>query len=316
MAERWSGSDAPSLVQPLARVPLERWPKGTSVTVAARLTVAPGAEASGVALLGPGLLVIEAGELAVRGSGEAQVFQKSGDPVVPEVLVPAGTEPVLGPGDAVAFPAGTGALSLRNEGTELVVALAVVWIPSQDGVVLAPGNDQALNSDQSVQSPASLDMPVSSPAIPISRAALMRAMLPLTDGGHALDNPGITVTPLGSLGSLGAAQVVPGRVVVTLDWVMLAPGTSLPARPARGPVFLIVEVGSLGLIPVRETAWVRFPTSRQEAASAGIETNLAEGEAAFWDAGAVALLRGRHDTAGSALLLTISPADEGGEKAG
>ncbi len=304
VAERWSGSDAPFLVQPLARVPLNRWSTESSVMAAARLTVAPGAEVSGVALLGPGLMVVEAGALVVQGSGEAQVFRGSSETAAaPPMVVPSGTEQVLGLGEVVAFPAGSSTLSLRNEGPEPVVALAVAWFPPLDEDTRAAG--PAGEAGQRGTRMATL-----------ADGGLTAAMLPVADGGHALDNPGITVTPLGSLGSLGASQVLPGRVVVTLDRVMLVPGTSPPPRVAKGLVFLIVEAGTVGLIPVRETAWVRFPTGRQEAASAGSETTLAEGEAAFWDTGAVALLRGRHDTAGSALLLAISPAGQGGENAG
>ncbi len=101
---------------------------------------------------------------------------------------------------------------------------------------------------------------------------------------------------------------------MTLERVLLAPGTSLPPRAATGPTLLVVEAAQVGLVPVRETAWVLFPTARQEAASAGSETMVAEGEAAFWDAGAVALLRGGSEAAVSALLLTISPADSRGEE--
>ncbi|MDP9370609.1 MAG: ester cyclase [Chloroflexota bacterium] len=146
VAERWSGSDAPSLVQPMARVPLDRWSSGSSMTAAAHLTLAPGAEVNRVAWPGPGLLVIESGELAVRGSGAAQVFQGSGEPVASQAVVPSGTERGLGSGDVMVFPAGTAVLSLRNDGTEPVVTLAVAWLPFQDGVVLAPGNEQEFSS--------------------------------------------------------------------------------------------------------------------------------------------------------------------------
>ncbi len=131
-------------------------------------------------------------------------------------------------------------------------------------------------------------------------------MLPLVDGGHALDDPGITVAPLGRLGSLGAAQVPPGRVVVVLERVLLAPGTSLPPRAAMGPTLLVVEGDPVGLVPVRETARLRAGSGRDTTASAGSETLLPAGETAFWDAGAVALLRGGQDTAGAGLLLTIT----------
>ncbi len=295
VAERWSGSDAPSLVQPLARVPLERWPPGMSLTAAARLTMPPGAEVSGMALPGPSLLVIEAGALAVRGSGEAQVFQGSGLPVVPRVLVPAGAEPVLGPGDVVAFPAGTEALSLRSEGTEPVVAVAVAWFPLtaiQDARGAGPGQQEAAR------------LPAGDPT---SEGALAAAMLPVVDSGRALNYSGITVVPLGRPGSLGAAQVPSGPVVVRLERMMLAPGTSLPPRAATGPTLMTVETGLVGLVPVRETARLRSGSGRDTLASAGSETTLTTGDSASWDAGAVALLRGGHGTAGSALLLTIGP---------
>ncbi len=301
VAERWSGSDAPSLVQPLARVPLERWPPGMSVTAAARLTMTPGAEVSGIASLRPSLLVIEAGELTVRGSGEAQVFRGSGHPVALQVLASAGAEPVLRAGDVVAFPGGTGALSLRNEGSEPVRAVVVLWRPSTDG-----------RANPGFAGPQGRGMP---PAADSTIAgALADAMLSPRDGTRALNVPGVTVTLLGSLGRIRAAQLPPSGGVLTLERVLLAPGASLPPRAATGPTLLVVEAGRVGLVPVRETAWVLFPTARQEAASAGSETMVAEGEAAFWDAGAVALLRGGSEAAVSALLLTISPADSRGEE--
>lgn len=303
VAERWSGSDAQSLVQPLARVPLDRWSPGVSVMAAARLTVAPGAEVSGIALLGPGLMVVEAGALAVRGSGEAQVFRGVNESVtLPLVVVPQGTEHVLGLRDVVVFPTGIGALSVRNYGSEPVVALAVAWFPSLDGGAAAAG--PAGEAGQRGTTMATL-----------AGGGLTVAMLPSVDGGHPLDSPGITVTPLGSLGRIREAQVPPGRVVVALDRVILGPGTSLPARAATGPTVLAVETGVVGLVPVRETARLRSGIGRDTMASAGSEATLAEGDSASWDAGGVALLRGWHDSPGSALLLAISPADQRGENA-
>ncbi len=293
VTERWSGSDAPSLVQPLARVPLDRWPPGSSITAAAHLTIAPGAALSEAALPGPGLIVVEAGALGFRGSGGAHIFRDSSGPASPppvEVILP-GIEQVLSPGDVVAFPSGTAALSLRNEGSEPVVALAVAWFPS------AIGRDVRRRPRQHETGMAS--------AAPTGAGALAAAMRPLVDGGRALAPPGITVTPLGSLESLGASQVPPGRVVVTLDRVILAPGTGLPPRATKGPVLLAVEAGVVGLVPVRETARLRSRSGRVTMVSAGSETFLAGGEAAFWDAGAVALLRGGLDTAGTAVLVSI-----------
>ncbi|HSH58592.1 MAG: hypothetical protein M3Q71_02245 [Chloroflexota bacterium] len=62
----------------------------------------------------------------------------------------------------------------------------------------------------------------------------------------------------------------------------------------------------MGLVPVRETARLRSGSGRDTTASAGSETLLPPGETAFWDAGAVALLRGGQGAAGAALLLTIT----------
>ncbi len=305
VAERWSGSDAPSLVQPLARVPLERWLSGSSMTAAAHIPLAPGAETNRVAWPGPGLLVIESGELAVRGSGAAQVFQGLVEPVASKAVVPPGTERVLGSGDVITFPAGTAVLSLRNDGTEPVATLAVAWLPFQDGVVSPPGNEQGLNARQSVQSSAPVEPPGASPGAPTSQGALISAMIPLVEGGRALDDPGITVTPLGRLGPIGAAQLPPGPVVVTLDRVLLAPGVGLPPHPAQGPTLLALEVGALGLVPARELAHVWSGSGKQAIANTGLDIRLSTGDTAWWDVGAVALLRGG-DTAGSALLLTIT----------
>ncbi|MDP9366863.1 MAG: hypothetical protein M3Q03_01075, partial [Chloroflexota bacterium] len=228
----------------------------------------------------------------------------AGEPVAPPAAVaPAGTEQVLGPGDVVAFPTGTATLSLRNAASAPVVVVAVAWLPS----AMSPDVERA-----SVQ--PGTGMPPTTALT--GMGTLAEAMLSPMDPGQTLSHPGITVVPLGRLESLGAAQVPPGRVVVTLERVLLAPGTSLPPLPAAGPVLLTVEEGSLGLIPAREPAWVRFPTARQEAVSTGSETRLTEGDAAFWDAEAAVLLRGGYDTTGSALLLAISSADQEGENGG
>ncbi len=139
-------------------------------------------------------------------------------------------------------------------------------------------------------------------------------MLPLMDGRRPLNEPGVTVTPLGNLGSIRAAQLPPRGGMVTIERVLLAPGTSLPPRAATGPTLLAVEAGMVGLVPVRETAWLHSGSGRDTAASAGSEAILTAGTTAFWNAGAVALLRGGQDSAGSALLLTLSPAHEGGKE--
>ncbi|MDP9370608.1 MAG: hypothetical protein M3Q03_20460 [Chloroflexota bacterium] len=131
-------------------------------------------------------------------------------------------------------------------------------------------------------------------------------MLPLVDGGPALDDPGITVTPLGSLGRIRASQVPPGPVVVTLERVLLAPGTSLPPRRARGPVLLVVEAGTLGLVPAREMTRVRSGAGNEMIVSTGVEVPLTTGDTAVWDEGGVGVIRGGGDTAGSALLLAIT----------
>ena len=282
VAERWTGSDAPSLVQSLARMTLDHWPKGTSMMAAARLTFARHAEVREVALPGPGLVVVEGGTLAVRGAGEEQV---------------------LGAGEVGAFPSGTGALSLRNAGTDQMVALAVAWLPAT-GV-------QGAQADSPVGQPGRPN-----PTVLVLGGGLALAMLPLGDGGRTIAYSGVTVTPLASLGPIGAAQVPPGRVMVTVDRVMLASRVSLPPHPAQGPVLLTVEAGNLVLVPARETAQIRPGPGNETIVSTGGEAALTTGVTAVWDAGAVALLRGGHDTAGSAVLLTISPAGQGGENVG
>lgn len=300
VTERWSGSDAPTLIQPLARLLLDRWPPAASITAAARLTITPRQALRGAAFPGPGLMLVEAGALAVRGTGAEQIFRGSGGASAePPIPLGSGIEVVLGRGDVVAFPSGTDSLSLRNEGTEPAVALAVAWFSSTDNQE-APAGGPAGESGQ----------PGTTTTMRSAGEGTV-AMLPVMDGGRVLDAPGITVTPLGSPERMRAAQLSPGRVMVTLERVMVAQGASLPPLPAAGPVLLTVEEGSLGLIPIGELAWVRSPAARQEAVIPGSEAVLSGGDTAFWDAGAVALLRGG-ETAGVGLLLAIRPA-EGGE---
>lgn len=282
VVERWSGSDAPHLLQPLARVPVEVGLTGASVAAIARFTYAPGAGLIGAALPGPGLAVVESGSLTVRGNGVAQVSRGGpADEVTPPTVIPPGTDAVLRPGDVVAFPQGTSAL--RNDGLEPAVVLVVAWFP-------APGSER-------------FEQTLTRQGEPTAGGVLALAMLPMVDGGQPANLPGITVAPLGRL---GLASVPPGPAVVALERVLLGPGASLPPRPARGPVLLAVEAGAVGLVPVRETAQVRAGGGKTTVTSTGIEVALAEGDIAHWDGGGVALIRGGSDSAGAGLLLAIT----------
>ena len=295
VTERWAGSDAPSLIQPLARVPLDHWPQGTSQTVAARLSFAPGAAVSGAVLPGVGVIVVETGGLTVRGSGGTQLVRGSGGPGTRPVVVQPGTEQVLGSGDAVVFPSGTGTLSLRNAASDPVEALAVGWFP------LA-----AFQDPRAAGPPGQPNHPLQ--MMLAADVGLALAMLPLGDGGRHRAYPGITVTPLAHPGHLSAAQVPPLPVIMTLDRVTVAPRASLPPRAARGPEFLIMETGTLGLVPVREPARIRTGIGEEPIADAGREIPLTLGATAFWDAGAMTVLRGSSDTTGTGLLLAITAA--------
>ncbi len=282
VSERWSGSDAPSLAHPLARVPVDVRIPTVTVAAMARFSYAPGAGLTGAALPGPGFVAVEAGALTVRGNGLAQVFHAATlDPSVPPVVIPPGADEVLRPGDVVAFPLGTS--TLHNHGPEPVVALAVSWFPH-------PGSH-------------TFERTMTRHGDPTSDGALALAMLPVADGGQPANLAGIAVEPLGSL---GLAKVPPGPAVVTLNRTLLLPGASLPPLPAQGSTLLAVQAGTLGLVPARETAQMRSSIQKETIASTGLEAALTTGDTAVWDAGAVAIIRGGADTAGAALFLTIT----------
>ena len=97
VAERWSEGDAVGLFAPLGRTTLARVPPAPTVALA-RFSYAPASRRPGPALPGPGLLVVEAGALTVRGNGTASLVRPTPDGTPnAQALIPPGPRRRHGP---------------------------------------------------------------------------------------------------------------------------------------------------------------------------------------------------------------------------
>ena len=285
VAERWVIGDAGVVVRPVVQTRLDPFPPEAESVGLIRITLAPGARVTKEIDAAMALFAVEAGEVLVRGAGEAALVDAGGESAEGFDAVARSADRVLLAGDAVVVPVGVH-LQLRNESAAPAVALGIALTAAiaQPGGVLGG----------------------------VRVAGQIREQMPV------LDWPvGVTVEPLAAdtAGSLPA-----GAISLTLDRATLGPRASLPPHAAAAVELLAVESGRLALkatgpVAVVDSGIGQAPAPR--AAAVGGLTGSSNGwgltraAGAVLYGGAVAVLRNPDETPVVVWVVTIAPAESG-----
>jgi hypothetical protein len=239
-----------------------------------RLTLAPGAQMP--VLIGPGPMVVmpEATTLRVRIDGVGRLTRAGvgGNPTL--ASTERGVSFELGPWDQVAVSAGV-SFTLRNPGDEPAVALVAAVYPA---IAFDP-----VTFDNAGIETRSLAVAIFEPD---------HRGLPNERADH-LDDLSISWEPL----SRGAAPVSPGRLRLSVERVVVAPGGVIPAFQPTSSMLVAVEQGM-----------VVTDVDRGPGDEVRLPTILVEGdEAILLQQDAAATIRNVGDESAVVLGLTIAP---------
>jgi predicted ester cyclase len=283
IVERWALGDPVTLLQTLAEAPFTAYPSLPTVVALARLTIQPGADLVHFVLPGPGLLLVEDGELTVLGNGVTVITRDGaiGTPATRDVTT-QGSETSLGVGDSVVYSRTRPALRMNGNKPAVVLVLALFQPLSQ------LRNPQSRSSGNDGPTPDQV---------------LSLAMYPQEGEGSATLPSGISVAPLAAgMMTVGTS----GAMSVALGYVVVPPGAGIGPHRVSGVELLGIESGTVAIRVDGNTALVRQRQSSEDTSLTNGETLLEADETVGIDGGSIVSMSNPGDQPLVAWMVTLT----------